>query len=135
MHELSICLALMEQVGRISAEHGGRRVASILLRVGPLSGVEPPLLERAFPLAAAGTIAEDAELVIEQAAVRVGCSRCGAETEASPNRLLCGRCGDYRTRLVSGDEMLLASLELELDDAPAAGADPGPRAAAAGPPT
>jgi hydrogenase nickel incorporation protein HypA/HybF len=134
MHELSICLALMEQVGRISAEHGGRRVASILLRVGPLSGVEPPLLERAFPLAAAGTVAEDAELVIEQAEVRVSCTRCGAETAASANRLLCGRCGDFRTRLVSGDEMLLASLELDLDDGPAGAADPETRLAAAGPP-
>jgi hydrogenase nickel incorporation protein HypA/HybF len=26
--------------------------------------------------------------------------------------LLCGTCGDYHTRLLSGDEMLLASLEL-----------------------
>jgi hydrogenase nickel incorporation protein HypA/HybF len=45
--------------------------------------------------------------------VRVRCTRCGADCEAAPNRLLCGACGDYRTRLASGDEMLLASLELE----------------------
>ena len=43
----------------------------------------------------------------------VECSQCGAESPASPNRLLCGECGDYRTRLVSGDEMVLQSLELD----------------------
>ena len=32
---------------------------------------------------------------------------------ATANRLVCGSCGDYRTQLVSGDELLLASLELE----------------------
>jgi hydrogenase nickel incorporation protein HypA/HybF len=45
--------------------------------------------------------------------VRVRCEQCGAESEASPNRLLCGACGDYHTRLLSGDELLLVSVELE----------------------
>jgi hydrogenase nickel incorporation protein HypA/HybF len=116
MHELSVCLSLLDQVQRIAAEHGAQRVERILLRVGPLSGVEAPLLRHAYPLAAAGTIAEDAVLDIEAAPVRVHCKVCGAETEATANRLLCGACGDWQTRLVSGDEMLLANLELILPD-------------------
>ncbi|HHH38536.1 MAG TPA: hydrogenase maturation nickel metallochaperone HypA [Sedimenticola sp.] len=112
MHEYSVCIALLEQVERIAREHGARRVARIVLRIGPLSGVEPPLLEHAYPLPAAGTVAEGAELVFEPAPVRVCCSQCGAETDATPNRLLCGACGDYRTRLTGGDEMLLARVEL-----------------------
>lgn len=116
MHELSICQALLDQVERIAAEHGASRVERILLRVGPLSGVEGPLLQHAFPLAAAGTLAESAELLIETAAVRVACNDCGAETPATPNRLLCGDCGSYKTRLVSGDELLLANLELTIPD-------------------
>jgi hydrogenase nickel incorporation protein HypA/HybF len=81
-------------------------------RIGPLSGVEPQLLEQAFPLASAGTIAAHAELAIETLAVRVRCETCGAETEATANRLLCGACGDWHTKLVSGDELLLVSVEL-----------------------
>jgi hydrogenase nickel incorporation protein HypA/HybF len=42
----------------------------------------------------------------------VRCETCGAETEAEPNRLICATCGDYHTRLVSGDEMMLMSVEL-----------------------
>lgn len=112
MHELSVCIALMEQVERIAREHQAGCVERIVLQVGPLSGVEAPLLEHAWPLAATGTLAETAELVIETAPVKVKCTRCGAESEVAPNRLLCAACGDYRTRLVSGDEMLLANLEL-----------------------
>jgi len=117
MHELSICLSLLDQVERIAREHGADRVERILLRIGPLSGVEAPLLANAYPLAAAGTIAEAATLEIESAPVRVLCTECGAETEAAANRLLCGRCGGWQTRLVSGDEMLLANLELRIPDA------------------
>lgn len=116
MHELSVCLSLLEQVERIAKEHGATGVERILLRIGPLSGVEAPLLANAYPLAAAGTLAEDAELEIETAPVRVHCVDCGEESEASPNRLLCASCGSYHTRLTSGDEMLLASLELSLPD-------------------
>lgn len=116
MHELSICQALLDQVERIAVEHGASAVERILLRVGPLAGVEGSLLRHAFPLVAAGTVAENAELVIEAAPVRVACNDCGAETDATPNRLLCGDCGSYKTRLVSGDELLLANLELTLPD-------------------
>ncbi len=87
MHELSICLSLLDQVERIAREHGADRVERILLRIGPLSGVEAPLLANAYPLAAAGTIAEHATLDIEPAVIRVKCTACGAETEAEPNRL------------------------------------------------
>lgn len=116
MHELSICLALLDQVQPIAHEHGATKVERILIRLGPLSGVEPSLLENAYPLAAAGTVAEGAVLDIELTEVHVRCQVCGAETVAEPNRLTCGQCGDYRTRVISGEEMLLASLELRTTD-------------------
>jgi hydrogenase nickel incorporation protein HypA/HybF len=58
--------------------------------------------------------------------VRVRCDDCGADTQAAPNRLLCEDCGSWRTRLVSGDEMLLANLELTVPEANAEGADVEP---------
>lgn len=116
MHELSICMSLLDQVQRIAQEHRAERVERILLRIGPLSGVEAPLLANAYPLAAAGTIAEHAQLDIEPAPIRVHCVDCGAESEATPNRLLCASCGGYHTKLISGDEMLLASLEMSLPE-------------------
>ena len=112
MHELSVCLALLEQVERVAAENDATDVSRIVVTIGPLSGVEAELLRNAYPLAVAGTIAENAELEIEAAGIVVRCNECGAETEAQANRLLCGACGDYRTNLVSGDEMILRRVEL-----------------------
>lgn len=112
MHELSICNALLDQVEQIARDHDAAIVASIIVKIGPLSGVEPQLLRNAYPLAAAGTLAEHAELLIEEADVVVRCSECGAESAALPNRLLCGHCGDFRTHVISGDEMILQRVEL-----------------------
>lgn len=113
MHELAVCQSLMTQVEQIAQRENAASVTRILLSVGPLSGVEPQLLADAFPIAAAGSVAAGAKLDIESPAIRVSCATCGAESDASVNRLLCGSCGDFRTRLISGDEMLLMSLELE----------------------
>ena len=113
MHELSVCLSLLEQVQAIAAERGATSVTRIELKVGPLSGVESDLLRNAWPMAAAGTIAVDAELIIDAAAIVVTCSACGADTAATPNRLVCGSCGDFRTTVISGDEMILQRVELE----------------------
>jgi len=113
MHELAVCQGLMSQVEQIARRESAERISRILLAIGPLSGVEATLLKDAFPIAAAGTVAEDAELAIELSPIKVKCLSCGAESEATANRLLCAACGDYRTRLLSGDEMLLMSVELE----------------------
>ncbi|MEJ5211584.1 MAG: hydrogenase maturation nickel metallochaperone HypA [Burkholderiales bacterium] len=118
MHELSVCQALIGQVEAVARGRGACRVKSVRVRLGPLSGVEAPLLQQAYPLASAGTLAEASQLVIEPAPVRVKCETCGAESEAKPNRLLCKRCGDYHTRLLSGDEMMLMSVELVIQETP-----------------
>ena len=112
MHELSVCLALIEQVEKVARQHDASQVSGIVVRLGPLSGVEPDLLRHAYPLAAAGSLAEHAKLVIEDAEILVRCSQCGEESRATANRLLCGACNDYRTRIVSGDEMILQRIEL-----------------------
>lgn len=113
MHELAICQALMNQVENIAAERNARSVVSIVVGMGPLSGVEAQLLKHAYPVASAGTVAEGAELVIESLPVRIKCTQCGSESDALPNKLVCKACGDWRTTLISGDELMLMRVELE----------------------
>ena len=112
VHELAIFQALMEQVERIAQEERADQVLSIHLAIGPLSGVESRLLEQAFSVARAGSIAASAELVIESMPVQVRCKQCDQLTKALPGRLVCGACGDWRTRLISGDELELRHVEL-----------------------
>jgi hydrogenase nickel incorporation protein HypA/HybF len=116
MHELSVCQSMLSQIEAVALENQARRVLRVTLQIGPLSGVEPQLLQQAFPIASAGSIAEQAVLEIELLPIRVQCQQCGTESEALVNKLICGKCGHWQTRLLSGDEMLLASLELEKSD-------------------
>ena len=119
MHEMSICQALMDQVERIASEQGASRVDKIVLSIGPLAGVEPELLSRAYEISRAQTIAENAELEIETGPIVVECRICGASGEAGVSRLVCPSCGDWQVNLTQGDELLLLRLEVSgISDSP-----------------
>ncbi len=116
MHELAVCQALLKQIDEIAARENANAITRILVRVGPLSGVVPDLLRSAFSIARAGTLAEHATLITEEQSIRVRCLSCGSESSAAPTKLICASCGDFRTQLVAGDELLLASVELKRDE-------------------
>jgi hydrogenase nickel incorporation protein HypA/HybF len=106
----------MDQVMTIAKAHHAEKVVRIIVRIGPLSGIEPLLLESAFSISRAGTLAEEAEFLTEALPIRVLCNSCGAESETAVNNLVCRSCGGYNTKLLSGDELILARVELENAD-------------------
>lgn len=113
MHELAICQSLLGEVAAVARAQHAASVSDIYVSVGPLSGVEGPLMQNAFPLAAAGTIANDATLHLLATPVRVCCEECGKESEVAVNRLICNYCENWRTTVISGDELLLQRVVLE----------------------
>ena len=113
MHELSLCDDLMSQVLALAKQHNTQAVASITVNIGALSGVEPMLLESAFAISRVGTIAESAEFILKSVPVRIYCDNCGIEAETPANRLICPGCQSADTRLLSGDELILARVELD----------------------
>ena len=113
MHELSVCHSIIQQAINLAEEHHADSIIKINLAIGPLAGVDMHLLQQAFPLASAGTLAEAALLKTEALPIRVKCQTCERESEAQMNKLVCAYCNDWHTQLVSGDEMLITSIELE----------------------
>ena len=115
MHELSLCDDLLDQVVAIARQHHAQSVESITVHIGALSGVEPSLLDTAFTLIKAGTVAEQAQLILQTTPVIVSCHHCGIQSETVANRLLCPACHSADTDLISGDELILASVALCVD--------------------
>lgn len=112
MHELAVCQSLLREVERAAQAHGSSEVATVEIAIGPLSGVEPALLARAFEFARLGTLAARAALAIEATPVSVWCGRCEHASTVAANALLCARCGGWQVQLRSGDELLLKRVQL-----------------------
>jgi hydrogenase nickel incorporation protein HypA/HybF len=110
MHELAIA----ESIVRIACAHAAeRRITKVELKVGHLRQVVPGALTFAFALVAEGTVAEGAELAIEEIPATGRCRGCGATTVLAGFPLRCERCDGLDLELIAGEELLVDALELE----------------------
>ncbi|MEV1054444.1 hydrogenase maturation nickel metallochaperone HypA [Streptomyces sp. NPDC049887] len=118
MHEMSIALAVVDQVEEAARSHGASAVRTVRLRIGELAGVVPDALAFSFQLACAGTLVEGAELVTETVPGLARCAPCGDEWAVGmPPRLTCPVCDRAAADLVSGRELRIAAVEWRDDPA------------------
>src|SRR5262245_49811098 len=113
MHELSIALSIVDMAAEEAGRRGSNRVATVCLKLGPLSGVVPDALRSAFELARENSPLADAELVIEEVPVAAYCPACAAERTVPFPELRCPTCGTPTPQVVRGRELEVVALEIE----------------------
>jgi hydrogenase nickel incorporation protein HypA/HybF len=114
MHELSLVRSLIRQVESILDDEGGKAV-EIEVAIGPLSGVEPLLVQSAFQQLAPKTQLADAVLRIEQPKLLARCRDCQCEFEIHGFLFECPTCQSRRVDVTSGDAFRLISVSVEED--------------------
>jgi hydrogenase nickel incorporation protein HypA/HybF len=115
MHEAGIALNLIEAVQQRLESEPGARVAAIHVRVGELSGVSTDALEFAFQCLAAGTPLEGSALRFDLIPLTVTCEACGRTSPIEDLVFRCPACGSEKTRISSGRELEVRTLELVED--------------------
>lgn len=129
MHELAIAEAIVDVAER-HAE--GRPVTVVRVRIGRLRQVVPESLRFYFDLAAKLTAScEGAALEWERVDSRLRCGSCGAEWDPAPPsahdqaelvvRFRCPSCESSDHSVVSGDELIVDSIDVEEPAVPASG--------------
>ncbi|MDX3799567.1 hydrogenase maturation nickel metallochaperone HypA [Streptomyces sp. AK04-3B] len=115
MHEMSVALAVVDQVAEAAARSRCvTAVRSVRLQVGELAGVVPDALAFSFELACAGTVLEGAELITEAVPGRARCTPCAHEWAVGmPPRLICPACGATHTELLAGRELQIVDVHWE----------------------
>ncbi len=113
MHEYSIVQNLLDLCDQNAEQNNATVVHRVVLGIGELSSVEPQLLKTAFDTFKLDTIAKDAVLEIKRTELKSECMDCKAEFVPTLDNFLCPKCESANTKLVSGDELLLLSLEIE----------------------
>ena len=113
MHEESLVRSLLRQVELIADEHRATEITEIEVEIGPLSGVEPLLVQSAFARVAASTACGSARLSIHQVELEALCESCGQQFEMQELRFRCPCCKANGIRIVRGDEFRLMNVTLE----------------------
>ena len=113
MHELSIVQNLVSLCEKNAAKENAKEISKIEIKVGRLSGVEPHYLQSAFDVYKAGTICENAKLVINLQGIVVECLDCGFSGELSENDFTCPKCKSQNLKVTDGEDMYLMRLEMK----------------------
>ena len=113
MHEVSI----MEEAVRLAVDtaksSGARRVRSLRLRVGTLSGAVPEAMRFAFDVVCRDTMAEGSSLEIETVPAACWCAECRVEFVCDDFVNECPRCHNLSGELRRGRELEIAAVELD----------------------
>ena len=111
MHEMSIAVALVDQVVELAGQHGARRIDEVAIDVGILRLVVPEALTEAFKIVAEGTLAKGAELTIAEVTASAECRKCGHAYPAAVDDYLCPQCGQADPHFVGGNDIIIKSTE------------------------
>ncbi len=110
MHELSIIENTLE-IALENAKNAGK-IHWLKMRIGEISGVVPEALHFAFDVVTKDTIAEGATLEIETVPVNCYCQKCELEFKPLDLCYECPNCGNLHTKIITGKEIELTSLEV-----------------------
>ncbi len=114
MHERSLVKALLDQAVALARADAAHRVIEVRVRVGPLAGVEPPLLRRAFADLANGALFDGTQLVVSEVPLQAHCRACDAQFNIVDFHFLCAKCGSRDIDTTDGDAVILESVEFAL---------------------
>ena len=114
MHELSLIAELFVILEDRARAEKAKRITSVSLRIGRMSGIVPALLKTAFDSYKKGTPASRARLRVEVVPLRVRCRVCGKESPTDGPLFACPACAAADMEILEGQEMILEKLEIEL---------------------
>ncbi len=113
MHEVSIAQSIISIVEKSVPENNTKKVTSVYLSIGRLSGIEIDALKFAFSIIKKDTILKDAEMVVETINGKAVCNDCGNNFELSEYANPCPKCSSFSLKIIQGKEMNVTHIELE----------------------
>lgn len=113
MHELSLAESIVTLVAAEAAREHMRAVSRVELDVGTGSAIEVDTLHYCFPIVAAGTVVERADLVVNRIVMQARCRECGTGFTAEELISPCPRCGAHGPDILTGRGMRVKSFSGE----------------------
>lgn len=113
MHEIGVASSILEIVIKSAEDNEALAVTKVGLKVGALAGVDESSLEFALNALKEGTIAADAEFVLELIPAVGICGECGKESSPDTFFSICDHCNSPTLEIVSGKEFNISYIDIE----------------------
>ena len=111
MHELGIVFHIIRSVEDVAAQNDLRRVSSVTLQVGEVSGIIPSYLTDCWRWACdKNDLMRGCALEVEEIPAVTHCEGCGRDYPTVAFGRACPHCGSGDTYLIQGNETLIKEI-------------------------
>lgn len=110
MHELGVVLEIFDLVEEIMQEQNLKKVSSVTVEIGELSGILPDYFSECWKVARLGGTFDETELKLVNIPATARCA-CGAEYEMTKNNRICPECHKTDYEIIKGREFMVLSIE------------------------
>ncbi|ACV22733.1 Probable hydrogenase nickel incorporation protein hypA [Slackia heliotrinireducens] len=116
MHEMGLVHPLVDMVVDYAVQAGASEVKAVYVTIGDGRDIVMDLMEGLFKHLVRGTLAENAELIVEHVPYRAECNECQGHftiNQFKRSTWTCPHCGAERKyRIVSGLEFMVNRIEI-----------------------
>jgi hydrogenase nickel incorporation protein HypA/HybF len=113
VHELSITERMFKIVLDHAQQAGASKVKGINLNIGSMTGVVGDSIRFYMEIISKGTIAEGADLNINEMLATAKCRQCARDFKAGEDNWTCPHCGSINIEITGGKELFVDSIEVE----------------------
>lgn len=113
MHEMSIAQSLIAIVKEEMIENNAKRLRSVRVNIGEMSGIVPETLKTCFEIITAKGNMKGAVLKMDIAPLVGGCRKCRKEFKVEEYNFSCPECESTDIDIISGREMNIVELEVD----------------------
>lgn len=112
MHEIGIVRSMCKTVLDYAKANNVQRISEIVCEVGELSLVIPQYVEELYPAVAAGTLLEDAKLILETVPGMAECDECDEIFNVIETEGYCPNCGSFDKTVLTGKDFTIKEIHV-----------------------
>lgn len=116
MHELSLAKDIVEMVYQYVPAGEINEVKFVVIKVGQFSGVVADSLKFSYQAITSQTDLESSELEIIDIPFRLKCHNCNKVTSNEFGMMICDECGSADTEILSGCELKVQEVKLNMPE-------------------
>jgi hydrogenase nickel incorporation protein HypA/HybF len=113
MHEVGITQSLVEIAQENLHNSGYKKILSVTVAIGDLSGVVPEAVEFCYEAVTQGTALAGSQLIIDRIPGCKTCLECQIDFEADNQTFCCPKCGGGLLQIKAGTDLRITEMEVE----------------------
>lgn len=122
MHEIGVLYKMLEQVERVAKENEVKRIKSIEIELGELSGMLPIFFEQYYePATENKDLFRDSKLIIKSIPGEGLCIDCKTLYNVMKFEGKCPKCGSRNKKILGGRDFIVKNILVETEDTPIEG--------------